>query len=66
MKSTMRVLHVRDNGSSETVYVCHKASKSNGVVWIHKSDNQASEIRDGEIMVLGDDGKCVHRWDLDR
>ena len=68
MKATMRVLHIK--GGDEAIYVCHKAelSRHDGedfFVWIHMAEHEVLQVSAGEVLILGDDGKCVHRWDLD-
>lgn len=62
---TMRVL-VINPGVGETVWPCLRATLDNGIVFLEVKEAGDVRIDSGEVLVLSDTGKCVHRWDLDR
>ena len=63
MKAAMRVL-VMDGVGKEKVIPCYEAIKHPGRVSLITGELEATEIKSGTVMVLGDDGKCVHQWVL--
>lgn len=73
MKATMRVLHRNEDTGWERIipcYAAHKVDNETGEkegspsVFLALDDCQSEVIKEGEVMVLGDDGKSVHRWTL--
>lgn len=69
IKPTIRVLHVQSE--SESIYTCYRAELSGQfvddgtAVALYTGDNAVEIIDTGQVLILGDDGKCVHRWTFD-
>lgn len=61
--ATMRVLTINKNG--ETIRPCLRATRNKEGVWIEYQENCIHVETEGEVLVLGDNGHCVHRWMLD-
>lgn len=60
---TMRVLVLR-NGI-ETVWPCIRACRNADGVFLECKENVDVLVEEGKVLVLSDDGKCAHKWDLD-